>query len=311
MYGLRFDQGTLPQWRTGERTSDADIDPSFPEPAKSWMPSLPDLFSTSPTESRAWLADGPTPEYDHLLHPEEVDGQQGPWVLLNGFLEQTAKADARRIFSFLRGLLVRHDRVEKILTAFNTIEYPGNDALPGLQEDHYTYAGEIPWSPHFGRALRGPNGKAKRDHRRAFVLHDGKRWLPGIPVEVPAYEFSWEGYHSTLNQVSGITVPAPALCERLRLSHRRGEWDLYDRTGRAATMYREFKTDADTFRSSFLYLRADLMAEYVARTRQTLVLFVWGEREFEHRTLLAFGSTFHDIYSRHGHIHRRGFSWTP
>ena len=311
MYGLRLDTGGLSEWRAGERTSDADIDPSFPEPAKMWTPPLPDLFTATPTEPRAWLADGPTPKYEHLLHPEEVDGQQGPWVLLNAFLEQSAKDDARRIFSFLRGLLVRHNKVAKILDAFNTIEYPGNDALPELREDYYTYAGEIPWSPRFGSALRGQNGKAKRDLRRAFVLHDGKRWLPGIPIEVPAYRFSWESYHSTLNQVSGITVPAPALCEGLRLSNRRGEWDLYDRTGRVATIYREFKADADTFRSSFLYLRADLMAEYLARTGQTLVWFVWGERELEHQTLLALIDNFRDIHSRHGHIHRRSSSWTP
>jgi len=305
MYGLRLDQGTLSQWRIGERVAQADIDPSFPEPAKIWTPSLTDLFTTSPAEPRAWLAGGATPDYDHLLNPEAVDGQKGPWVLLNGFLEQTAKGDARRIFSFLRGLLVRQDRVAKILTVFNTIEYPGNNAIPEPQKDHYTYAGEIPWSPRFGSALRSPTGRARRDQREAFVLHDGKRWLPGIAVEVPAYEFSWESHHSTLNQVSGITVPAPALCERLRLSHRGGEWDLYDRTGRIATIYREFKADTDTFGSSLLYLRADLMAEYLARTGQTLVWFVWGEREFEHQTLLALRDQFRDIYARHEHIHRR------
>lgn len=311
MYGLRLDHGSLPEWRAGERTSDADIDPSFPDPAKMWAPPLPDLFTTTLTEPRAWIADGLTPDYEHLLHPEEVDGQHGPWMLLNAYLEQSAKEDARRIFSFLRGLLVKHNRVAKILDAFKTIKYPGNDALPELREDHYTYAGEIPWSPHFGSPLRGPNGKAKRDHRRAFVLHDGKRWLPGIPIEAPAYRFSWESYHSTLNQVSGITVPAPALCEQLRLSNRRGEWDLYDRTGHLATVYREFKADTDTFRSSFLYLRADLMTDYLARTGQTLIWFVWGERELEHQTLLALSDKFQDIYSQQGHIHRRSSLWTP
>ncbi len=311
MYGLRHDQEALSDWRAGERTSDTDIDPSFPEPAKIWTPPLPDPFATSPIEPHAWLADGPTPDYNELLHLEEVDGQSGPWVLLNGYVEQSAKDDARQVFSFLRGLLVRHDRVAKILAAFDSVEYPGNDAIPEPQDDHYTYAGEIPWSRRFGSALRSPTGRAKRDYRRAFVLHDGKRWLPGIPVEVPVYGFGWESYHSALNQVSGITVPGPALCERLRLSNRQGEWDLYDRTGRAATMYREFKADGDTFRSSFLYLRADLIADYLARTGQTLVLLIWGERGVEHRTLLAQTNELRDQLSQYSHIHRRSFSWVP
>ena len=77
--------------------------------------------------------------------------------------------------------------------------------------------------------------------------------------QVPVSEFGWESYHSTLNQVSGMTVPAPALCERLGLSNRRGEWDLYDHKGNVATVYRESKDDDDVFRSHLLYLRADLM----------------------------------------------------
>lgn len=311
MYGLRLDQRGLSEWRADDRTSDADIDPSFPEPAKIWTPPLPDLFTAGPTEPRAWLADGPTPDYENLLHREEVDGQQGPWLLLNGYLEQSAKDDSRRIFTFLRGLLVRRDRVEKIVAAFNTIQYPGNRALPEPREDYYSYAGEIPWSSNFARPLRGSNGKAKRDHQRAFVLHDGRRWLPGIAVEVPAYGFAWESHHSSLNQVSNITVPAPALCERLRLSHRQHEWDLYDRRQNLATMYREFKEDRDTFRSNFLYLRADLMAEYLARTNQSLVWFTWGERELEHSTLVARMHEFDDVHSRYVHIHRRSFSWVP
>jgi hypothetical protein len=311
MYGLRQDQETLAEWRAGERTSDADIDPSFPEPAKIWTPSLPDLFATSPIKPRAWLAAGPTPDYQELLHLEVVDGQIGPWVLLNGYVEQSAKDDPRRVFSFLRGLLVRRDRVAKILAGFDTIEYHGNYAITETQEDHYTYAGEIPWSPHFGSGLRTPTGKAKRDHRRAFVIYDGKRWLPGIPVEVPVYGFGWESYHSALNQVSGITVLAPALCERLRLSNRQGEWDMYDRMGRIATLYREFKADEDSFRSNFFYLRADLMADYLTSTDQTLVWLIWGERGLEHRILQAHMHELHDLLSRNSHIHRRSSTWVP
>ena len=33
MYGIRFDEGALPEY-AGERTSDVDIDPSFPSPLR-------------------------------------------------------------------------------------------------------------------------------------------------------------------------------------------------------------------------------------------------------------------------------------
>lgn len=309
MYGIRFDEGALPEWRAGERSSDADIDPSFPEPARIWRPPLPDLFASAPTEPRAWIKDGPTPDYGHLLHPEEVDGQRGPWVLLNGYIEQSSKDDKRQVFTLLRGLLVEHDQVDKLLATFDAVEYPGNMAIPEPQEDYYTYAGEIPWSPRFGKTLREPDGRARRDVRNAFALHDGRRWLPGIPVEVPVYRFVWESYHSALNKVSGIKVPAPALCEQLRLSNRQSEWDLYDPEGCVGIMYREFKADEDTFRSYLLYLRADLMEHYLDHTRQTLVWLLWGERGFKHQTALALREALQDLWFNHNHIHRYGLCW--
>ena len=311
MYGLRLDHGNLSEHRANQRASDADIDPSFPEPAKVWTPPLPDPFATAPAEPLAWLTSGPTPHYDDLLNLEEVDGQPGPWVLLNGYVEQSAGDDMRQVFTFLRGLLVKDERVANVLGFFDKITYPGNDAIPAPQEDYYTFAGEIPWSPRFGGPLRNPKGRAKRDGRRAFVLHDGKRWTAGIPIEVPVYGYAWESHHSALNQVGGITIPAPALCERLRLSNRQGEWDFYDRAGRVATIYREFKADGDAFGSNLLYLRADLMTDYLAATGQTLVWLLWGERGIEHRVLEAQTSEVSEALSEYSHIHRRSSTWVP
>lgn len=304
MYGVRLDKGLLPEWRADERPSDADVDPSFPKPARIWCPPLPDLFTGVPTEPRAWIADGPTPNYDHLLLLEEVDGQRGPWVLLNGFLEQSSQDDERQVFTFLRGLLAKPDQVEKLLTLFNEVEYPGNMAIPEPGEDYSTYAGEIPWSARFGKYLREPDGKARRDIREAFASAGSA----GIPVEVPVYRFGWESYHSPLNQVGGITVPAPALCEQLRLFNRQGEWDLYDSEGRVGTIYRECKTDKDMLRSYLLYLRADLMVRYLDHTRQALVWLLWGERDFKHQTALALSEDLQDLWLSHKHIHRRGLS---
>lgn len=310
MYGVRFDEEALLDWRHGERCPDADIDPSFPEPARIWQPPLPDLFTETPAEPRAWITDGPTPDYGHLMHTENVDGQLGPWVLLNGYIEHSSNDDERRVFTFLRGLLVERDRAKDLLAAFEAIEYPDNMAIPEPREDFYTYSGEIPWSPRFGKDLREPDGKAIRDIREAFPRHGGGQRLPGIPVEVPVYRFAWESYHSPLNQVSGITVPAPALCEQLRLSNRQGEWDLYDLEGRVGAMYREFKDSRDTFRSYLLYIRADLLRRYFELTSQTLVWLPWGERGFKHKKLLTLRDKLQDLWSEHKHIYKSSSVWS-
>ena len=126
---------------------------------------------------------------------------------------------------------------------------------------------------------------------------------------MPTHRFAWESYHSELNQVSGIVIPAPALCEQLRLSNRQTEWDLYDAAYNVASVYRQFKSDHDMFASHLSYLRCDLLASYLAETGQTLAWFVWGERELHHRSSLGQMDELHDIWRQHQHIHKQRASW--
>ena len=109
------------------------------------------------------------------------------------------------------------------------------------------------------------------------------RWTASGRVEVPVHNWSWESYHSVLNQVSGIDFLAPALCERLRLVNHADTFDLWDRRGRQATIYREFDV-ADRFGdSSLLYLRQDLLDQYLELTRQVFVWIPWGERTLNYK----------------------------
>lgn len=310
MYGVREDQGKLTEWRQDKRVADVDIDPSFPEAPRQWTPALPDVFSASPADPKGWLEKGPTPEYGHILAPEKVDGSGGPWVLLEGFIEQSSPSDERRLFTFLRGVLVRAQDQSNLISAFSSRPYPGNSAIPEPLQDHYTYAGEIPWSENYGTDVRDARGKAKADRREAFSYHDGKRWRSGITIEVPVRRFAWEHYHSTLNQVSGVLVTAPSLADALKLGNRRGEWDLYDASGHLATLYREFKEEHHRSTSHLAYMRRDLLATYMKKKKLTLIWFLWGERELDYRTMERESQKLHPVWSTYGHIHKRVSSWS-
>jgi hypothetical protein len=305
MYGLHVESGEISDLYDRDRPSDVDIDPSFPEAARTTELSLPDVFSGSPTEPRRWLSNGPAPNYQALLQRAEIDGLAGPWVLLDGYIEQTSTTDDRRVFTFLRRILVDCKHTAELIAAYNTIEYPGNSAIPDTPKDYYTYAGEIPWSQHFGRAFRNSDDTAKRIEEYAFAIHDGKGWLPGIPVELAVYDFGWESYHSDLNRVGGTTVLAPALCERFGLVNHQGEWDLYEQSGRIATAYRECKGPDDSIRSHLFYVRADLLGGYLG-TELELVWLVWGERNFHYK---SFDFELRDAFSGHTHIHRSSSKW--
>ena len=216
MYGLRRRQGLLAEWK-GQRPADVDIDPSFPDPPRMWAPRLRDVFSDAPRDHRLWMRSGVTPEYDDVLYREQVDGQIGPWALLEGYIEQMSPTDDRRIFTFLRGVFVKTNQVAVAVRAFDSLRYPGNFEIPEPLDDHYIYAGEIPWSWRFGGELRRGNRMSRPDRREAL---GGRMGSPGsgVQVEVPVCRFAWESYHSGLNQVSGIVVPAPRVCEVVGLS---------------------------------------------------------------------------------------------
>lgn len=285
MYGVRSDLGLLDEYRANERTTDCDVDPSFPAGPQQWLPSLPDVFTNAPTDHRDWLVSGPIPDYRHLLVVPQIEGATGgPWVLLNGFIDQSGSGD-REVFAFLRSLLMRQPAVEPVRQAIATMDYLGNDRVPGAGEDYYTYAGEVPWSPRYGSDYRRTNGHARRHiatmlHRFSDTLG---RWIGTGRAEVPVHRWIWESYHSSLNEVSGIEFPAPALCETLGLVNRGSTVDLWDSAGRQASVYREFHV-ADRFgNSNLLYLRQDLLERYLSITGQVLIWVPWGERTLHYR----------------------------
>jgi hypothetical protein len=283
MYGVRSDLDLLGDHRSRERSSDCDIDPSFPVKPREWVPPLPDLFAAAPTDYGGWLARGPVPDYSDLFVRSDVDGLAGgPWVLVNGFIQQAGSLE-RETFTFIRGLLMRRQDVSRVKEAMSTLDHFGNSRIPEPGQDYYTYAGEIPWSPAYADDYRLANGRARRHMSRMLERFENGRWLGSGRVEVPVHSWSWESYHSVLNQVSGIDFLAPALCEKLGLVNHAETFDLWDQSGGQASVYREFDV-ADRFGgSSLLYIRQDLLEQYLELTQQVLAWIPWGERTLHYK----------------------------
>jgi hypothetical protein len=277
MYGLRASERKLEDRRLAERTSDCDIDPSFPRPARSWTPALPDLFRHSARGAERWLRDGPTPNYVRLLTRKTVGrAAGGPWVLLDGYINQSGSY-RREVVTFLKGLLVDRNCVAALEASVHGSRGMVDFHIPEGASDYYTFAGEIPWSQRFGTDVRRRDGTAQRLLERV-ALRDPDGRLTSCPVEVPTQRWAWESYHSSLNQVDASTLPAPAISEAFGLVGRQASWDLFDGRGRLATLYREFSAGSRYFPSHLLYIRADLIRRYLRDTKQTLVWMPWGER---------------------------------
>lgn len=337
------------------RMSDTDIDPSFPDNARELSPQLKLLFpkNQSPKE---WIGGGIRPRYRHLLEQSEIDAHNGPWVLLDGFLEEESKDDDRQAFTFLRGVFVAETETDKLVRAYRAIDYPGNNAIPSLGEDYYTFAGEVAWSGRYANAqfdpsrigwsrhveksfsvsktrkvrksvgelnafeimqLRGPTvrivGIEGLEVDQGLVPLPGPDEIveinqyystPGIEVEIPAWSNNWESYHSVVNQGGGFEYPAPAICDFLGLNSVRGEADLVDQNDAIGSVFRLLPKSWKHARGHLLYLRKDLLEEYLDHTNQHLVWLMWGERRIHHGSFDKYRGEFEELWGGHKHIHR-------
>ena len=308
MHGVRLSQGLLPDWAKDDRPSDSDIDPSFPTSPRDWVPGLDNPLNRGPEDVVDWVSTGPTPDYESILKLEEIDGEPGPWLLLDGFIEQAQEGDDRLIFTFLRCLLANPSELRQIFTEYDRRPYPGNMAIPDPITDTKTFAGEIPWSIRFAYPLRDESGAAERQIVRAFETY-GPDPKEGVPVELPVANFVWEGsLDSSVNQVRRAMVPSPALCERLGLISRPQQFDLYDSEGSIASiclMREQGKTS-----TQLLYVREDLSNRYASATGQSIGWLVWGERTSSYTAWERLErEILQNVYSKYAHIHKRSYVW--
>lgn len=308
MYGVRLSRGLLPDWGEHDRPSDSDIDPSFPTPPRDWLPQLDNPLNRGPEEVIDWVSTGPTPDYANILKLEEIDGEPGPWLLLDGFIEQGQEGDGRSVFTFLRCLLAGPSELQQVFAEYDRRPYPGNGAIPDPISDTNTFAGEIPWSTRFAYTLRDENGAAERQIVRAFEMY-GPNPQEGVPIELPVVNFEWaRSSGNSVNQVESAMVPSPALCERLGLINHAQQFDLYDSQGSIASICLIHKQDKIS--SRLLYMRKDLANRYVAETGQTIAWLVWGERTPSYAVWKSLkGEVLQSIYSEHAHIHKRSYVW--
>ena len=309
MWGEREAARKLPY--VGERTSDCGVDPSFPKQPPHWAPPIPGLFGDPGIATEAWIEGGFTPNWRPLLMIPEINGHQGEWVLVEGYIRGTDESLDRELFAFLRGVFVARSNVRSFEAKFLAVEYPGNDTIPEGATELYLYAGEAGRRPNYARHLYQRNGRYRRQIEKAF--DDFVRYVPGIRLELPFIHFGWESYHSSHNEFSGFDLPAPSLIQRLGLASRNREIDFYDSLGKLGTLYREAGDGWKGDRYSLLYIRADLLRRYLADTRQVLVWCNWGARDWlkkmEGHDVLH-ESARRRIYRAYNHIHRSFFKWS-
>lgn len=270
--GRLDDRGELRDrtWTSG-RGVWPDIDPTFPETPRPLDVEMPLWASQGPDGDALWYRGGAVEVPGQFLAPEELNGELGPWLLVEAWLEHRDRERGRRVWGFVRGLLVAPELAHALVQMLEARPYLGNDFVPHTPEDYGTFAGEIPWSARFSQAGDLENGLAP------YFGTVTERWgEPGIDVELLGHAYEIEASRTVTNAASGHWVPSHSLASALHLRQRPGTLDLVTLDGRIAS---RTLSGPPNFSGRLLYIQRELLSNYAAGRR--LVQLVWGERQVE------------------------------
>ncbi len=259
--------------RDGEvHLTDVDIDPSFPAKPPALTLEIPEFLSEESEDLESWVINGRVDISDELLRPHSLDGSDGPWVALSGYLRQEDIESQRRIHGFLRAVLVERGREHQLREVLSSQQHPGSFWALRLPEAHYVFAGEMTWS-HCAR-LGLPGDRLQEIYTEALGATEENE----VVIERPAHYYGWESYHSVTNEAGGYPVPAVTFAETLDLRVMPASLDWCDPEGRRASVTLAPPSD---FKEAghLLYLREDLIRDYCAAHDYEVVWIVWGERD--------------------------------
>lgn len=306
LYGLRQDKGLLKErlFTPPERPYSADIDPSFPMPVEQHQLVKENFLGDLNEPLYDWIREGGLPDINPYLVVTDLKGKPGPWVLLNGYVNQVNKDAQRGRFTFIRGLIVKDSERDVIRERLEQ-QNLGGRWLPEIFEEHLTFAGEVPWADTFHannvQELRFLVGGRRRDAEvpeTAATESDEKNPLmlsvgsttdepECYKVLIPVQTVGWSESTSAANLGLSADVPSKELATELNLQSRPQTFDLFDTEGERASLMTEFK-EGEEFNSDaefFTFLRQDLLNTYLLETAQSLIWAVWGEREQEYESL--------------------------
>ncbi len=284
------------------RTSDIQIDPSFPSNASPPLPGLGQstFFSEKYINQKEWMFSKKAPS---LKKFRKIKFESKEWILLSGYVDIDSERDHRKAYACFNSFACKPEDSTFIRRKVNKSRNLHGIA-PNEYTDHYTYAGEIPWSENYVYDLN-KSKKPKRDLRE--ILDDNRKvreiepliiknifaganeeqvivspqykyqHIPGFLVEMLSHEYGWESIHSNTNELGHVSFPSPALAKHGAMYYRNMESDLYTPDGTKATL--RFSMDSPKHRHDFFYIRKDLLKKYLTETKQKIAFIICGEKD--------------------------------
>lgn len=269
--GLLHDQGVLEDLR--ERTSSVDIDPSFPERVTKGHIIKADILGPQDMEMKDWIKKGPLPNISPYLCSEKVLEKEGPWIALDGLINQQDEKRSRKSFCFIRSFLVSNQDEASFTDHFSRQDLGGR-WLPEKPEVIYTFGGEIPWCDCI----------PKNDLSEfSFVTgEEVRKEYKKYSALIPVFDFSWEGYQTAASDAGHSVTLAKEIAIDLELIGQPQTFDLFTKDGLQATFNISDQTGDYNNHQSMFYIKEDLLIKYLKKNELSLIWAMWGEREYSY-----------------------------
>lgn len=232
------------------RTDRVDIDPTFPKlPHKKQL--ITQCFLPEKDEEvQEWIKND-TGNYLGMIYNIRFSDDDHEWVLLHGSINQESSNDAR-ISIFVDALLVKTQYVDK-LTDYLENHWFTHEA----SSFYYLFSGEIAWSNNIVHEERTITNESDNQE---------------IEVVFPYSMFSWESYHSEMNDIGNAPYICRGIFTELGLIFNVKEQFCSTAVGEGAV-----QLIRDDF-SKYLYIRKDFLLDYLKKHGLSLVWYEYGTR---------------------------------
>ena len=306
--GHRADTALSRRDDPNQRTPEVNIEPSFPVAPPSIQVVMADYIGQGHASVAAWIKRGPRPDFRPYLRRTSIGKQRGPWIAIDGFIEQKDIAQSRSVLICLKTLLVKTADRDRILQCLPHCKDFGNTANR-LEQTIYMFAGEIPWSDTFpflandekmrlrtGRThiarVPGPTAgladllyfsrtASAVAKERGFIEVERDEYEE-FDVEPVARNYFWESYHTDITDGQTVSVLTKEIASTFGLTSRPQTFDLFDAAGRKASICVDYQ-GKDGHRNDLLYCRQTIIDRYIRAKDLELVWVIWGERRFVHK----------------------------
>lgn len=302
IYGYREDNNLVKDEWPDFRVSESDIDPTFPEPPQSKLFFKDDLLGDRNIPLIEWYKNAHTPILDDYLETNNLNQNNNDWVCIDGFVAQKEVDSNRKIFIFIRGILIKESEYDDFLKLHESNDFR-NGREPSVSENYYTYSGEMNTleeatydnfkEVHFEISRKkkivkegdpGYYPNFSFDNGKFLTSHPNEKEIEEVNTKdfeilMPVAQYNWESYHSSVNQAGHQYVVSKEIAFHLGLIDVPQTFNLHEKNGDLASINLRHYDDYNS-NQHFTYLRKDLFNKFLKENNYKFIWSLWGEREF-------------------------------